>query len=70
MKMTRTDTIMVLFRKAFNAPNMKAGLEYMGQAHDAVEQLEKDYIHAQNARAETPTKTERTPDTRTGENRQ
>lgn len=46
MNTPRTDAIMILFRKAFNAPNITQGLKYMGEAHDAVEQLEKDLIKA------------------------
>lgn len=44
---------MILVRKAVNTPHgHKAALQHLSDAHDAIEQLEKDYINAQNAGAE------------------
>lgn len=42
----RTEAIMVLMRKAFNATNVKAGTQHLSDAHDAVEALEKDLMRA------------------------
>ena len=44
MKTPRTDEIMILVRKAFNATNVKDGIKHLEAAHDAIEKLEKDYI--------------------------
>lgn len=43
-KTPRTDEIMLLVRKAFNAPHLPDALKFLGESHDAIEKFEKEFI--------------------------